>query len=57
MIEIEAEMTEEDQKILVNLAIYHQQHYIESIRTGPDYVRRLMWLHLLGLLETWDMTE
>ncbi len=51
------DMTEEEYKYLVNLIVDHREQYILLMETCGEVKRHRTWLHLLGLLETWNMVE
>jgi len=50
-------MTEEEYKYLVNLIVDHREYYTSLMKSDSNHLKHLTWLHLLGLLETWNMIE
>jgi len=56
-------MTEEEYEYLVNIVVEYREHYIGMMTKDhiPPFRDRLIkhrtWLHLLGLIETWNIVE
>ena len=50
-------MNEDEYRYLVNLIVDHREHYILLMETGFEDTKHRTWLHLLGLLETWNIIE
>ncbi|KKM65155.1 hypothetical protein LCGC14_1494270 [marine sediment metagenome] len=48
---------EETYREIVRTTSKHLEHHTNYLKYSPGekYKRRLIWLRLLGLIETWDM--
>ena len=52
---------DKEYRYLVNMTIDSQEHFVKLLKGfhgQHDYgAKHRTWLHLLGLLETWDLVE